>query len=583
MLATLIAAPLLTTIATATPASACVTDPDPWFGDLGELTLPGNVPYLFTNGDFVLEVDGRRTIYDADLNPLFPVSGGSFSLVGDLYWDGANLRDGAGAILGQSSIPPLAVSPTGTRVLRLLPGDQDQIHVVRPNNTLDTRYSGDGIVSFDALLPPAITDGAFIRIAGIRFVGDTIEFQMHSPPSPGTQTALWVTRLAPGGISFSALTRVEGSINGEARIEVDARRTLLAMYSGLDVPMAAFVDWTTAPAPTVSLLGPTGRPSPSVLPVGDGTGWWLYSQSAHLQRDLFFVTSDGKLDTSLPPIALPIESHISLASPDGSLRWADDNQLFQVKGRQSPALFVLGGLSDQIGRLYRAGLGRDPDQPGLDYWRTVRASGVRLGEIANSFINSPEFQRQFAGLSNAAFVNQLYLFVLGRPADAQGAAFWTGRLNGGMSRPLVLVEFSESEENVLGTGTLPTNEPDAGIYRLYQAYFQRDPDVGGLCHFTTGWTATMPTRVLQGPADFFAASPEFIARYGALSNTEFVRLVYQNVLGRSPDAAGLAYWQSQLASGMSRGTMMVGFSESAEFRLKTDTVPTTDRLFTGGF
>lgn len=61
-LAILIAAPLLTTIATATPASACVTDPDPWFGDLGELTLPGNVPFLFTNGDFVLEVDGRRTI-----------------------------------------------------------------------------------------------------------------------------------------------------------------------------------------------------------------------------------------------------------------------------------------------------------------------------------------------------------------------------------------------------------------------------------------------------------------------------------------------------------------------------------------
>lgn len=474
------------------------------------------------------------------------------------------------------------MSPTGTRVLRLLPGDQDQIHIVRPNNTLDTRYSGDGIVSYGALIPLSIPDGAFTRIVGIRFVGDTIEFQMHSPPPPGTQTALWVTRLAPGGISFSALTRVEGSIDGETRVEVDARRTLLAMDSGLDVPMAAFVDWTTAPAPTASLVGPTGRPSPSVIPVGDGTGWWLSSPSAD-QRDLFFVTPNGQLDTSLPPIALPIQSFTPLSSPDGSLRWSDDNQLFQVKGRQSPALFVLGGLSDQIGRLYRAGLGRDPDQPGLHYWRTVRASGVRLGQIANSFINSPEFQRQFAGLSNAAFVSQLYLFVLGRPADAQGAAFWTGRLNSGVSRPLVLVEFSESEENVLSTGTLPTNEPDAGFYRLYQAYFQRDPDLGGLCHFTTGWPTLMPTIVLRGPADFFAASPEFVARYGALSDAEFVRLVYQNVLGRSPDATGLAYWQGQLARGMSRGTMMVGFSESAEFRLKTDTVPTTDILFTGGF
>ena len=43
-------------------------------------------------------------------------------------------------------------------------------------------------------------------------------------------------------------------------------------------------------------------------------------------------------------------------------------------------------------------------------------------------------------------------------------------------------------------------------------------------------------------------------------------LVYTNVLARAPDAAGLAHWVGQLTGGMSRGDMMVAFSESPEYR-----------------
>ena len=65
----------------------------------------------------------------------------------------------------------------------------------------------------------------------------------------------------------------------------------------------------------------------------------------------------------------------------------------------------------------------------------------------------------------------------------------------------------------------------------------------------------------------FASSPEFIATYGSLNNSDFVTLVYQNVLGRAPDGAGLAYWVAQLNGGfMTRGQVMVGFSESPEYQ-----------------
>ena len=44
-------------------------------------------------------------------------------------------------------------------------------------------------------------------------------------------------------------------------------------------------------------------------------------------------------------------------------------------------------------------------------------------------------------------------------------------------------------------------------------------------------------------------------------------LVYNNVLGRAPDSAGLAFWTGQLDSGqVTRGGVMLGFAGSAEYQ-----------------
>ena len=52
-----------------------------------------------------------------------------------------------------------------------------------------------------------------------------------------------------------------------------------------------------------------------------------------------------------------------------------------------------------------------------------------------------------------------------------------------------------------------------------------------------------------------------------MSHRRFVARVANNVLGRAPDAAGLAFWKGQLdAALMTRGQVMVGFSESAEYQ-----------------
>lgn len=103
---------------------------------------------------------------------------------------------------------------------------------------------------------------------------------------------------------------------------------------------------------------------------------------------------------------------------------------------------------------------------------------------------------------------------------------------------------------------------DGPAFRLYAAYFARDPEYAGL----TYWSARLRSGTsLRAIAAFFADSSEFRNTYGTLDDTAFVNLVYRNVLGRRPDTGGLRFWVGQLQSGRnSRAGVMAGFSESGE-------------------
>lgn len=221
----------------------------------------------------------------------------------------------------------------------------------------------------------------------------------------------------------------------------------------------------------------------------------------------------------------------------------------------------------EVVRLYKAYFGRLPDSAGLDHWVDARRAGVRLINVSDSFAASAEFVDRYGHLSNRAFVELLYQNVLGRAGDGGGLAHWTSVLDGGKPRGEVMVGFSESNEFVTASaGDIERVEHAGPIARLYLAYFLRPPDTDGVRY----WIGTnLPYRAIS---DAFAASSEFQQRYGNLSNDGFVDLVYQNVLGRPADAAGRAYWIGEMARGVSRGQIMLGFSESAEFVVKTNTL-----------
>lgn len=118
------------------------------------------------------------------------------------------------------------------------------------------------------------------------------------------------------------------------------------------------------------------------------------------------------------------------------------------------------------------------------------------------------------------------------------------------------------------------------IALLYQAALGRTPDAAGL----QSWeniahalpSATQATGVYalsdasggySGSLSItggFTQSAEFVAKYGSLSNTQFVTQLYANVLDRAPDAGGLSSWLAELTGGQTREHVLIGFAESAE-------------------
>jgi hypothetical protein len=100
-------------------------------------------------------------------------------------------------------------------------------------------------------------------------------------------------------------------------------------------------------------------------------------------------------------------------------------------------------------------------------------------------------------------------------------------------------------------------------YRLYRAAFDRVPDAAGLGF----WIGAMDQGVtLEAVAQAFIGSAEFTAMYGANpTNAAYVNGLYQHVLHRAGDPAGIAYWTGVLDRGAAtRAQVLAGFGESAE-------------------
>ncbi|MEM8820890.1 MAG: spondin domain-containing protein [Pseudomonadota bacterium] len=192
-----------------------------------------------------------------------------------------------------------------------------------------------------------------------------------------------------------------------------------------------------------------GGPGDDVLIVGDET---------------VEVQGGGGNDTAVFDVSL---GGADLETIDGGflVSIADQEvELFDVETFQFADATLQVSSTDeaaQVARLYEAAFDREADLPGITFWTEV-AINVGIQVVAEEFLISAEFEAQFGGLGDAAFVENLYNFTLGRGSDTEGFDFWTGVLGGGAGRSDVLLAFSESAEHQ----ALTENLTDDGVLLL---------------------------------------------------------------------------------------------------------------------
>lgn len=136
-----------------------------------------------------------------------------------------------------------------------------------------------------------------------------------------------------------------------------------------------------------------------------------------------------------------------------------------LDGAGDPQDFI---IAERVALLYEAALNRDGniDLPGLNFYIDVtERDGLSDEFLAQDLMTSPEFTASFGDantLTNADFLEQIYLNVLDRASDAAGRQFYLDLLDAGtITKALALADIAVSPEN--------TTESTAVLMGLYES------------------------------------------------------------------------------------------------------------------
>jgi hypothetical protein len=105
-----------------------------------------------------------------------------------------------------------------------------------------------------------------------------------------------------------------------------------------------------------------------------------------------------------------------------------------------------------------------------------------------------------------------------------------------------MVQAAELDASVPDLSFIKANAQHlVGVSLLYEAY-GRAPDLGGLAYWS------QPGMTLRDVANAVLASAEWSSTpFEKLDNAAFVRAMYEHMLGRGPEDAGLAWWVTRLS------------------------------------
>ena len=267
-------------------------------------------------------------------------------------------------------------------------------------------------------------------------------------------------------------------------------------------------------------------------------------------------------------------------------RRADIINGYLQKHMDNASLIYSDPVQAFVARMYHYVLLRQPEEAGLNDWtQKLNDHEIDGADFAQGVFMSQEYTSR--NETDEEFIEKLYVTILDREPDDSGMDYWKRLLRRGYSRAYVLRGFTNSDEftavcKVYGIerGSLDLTDDDyeleeagqqideekvhAYVTRLYDKILGRSPDEAGLEY----WIDRIMTR--RESAASVAKRGFFESReYGEKnkSNGEFVEDCYRSLLDREPEDEGYDYWVNKLSTGnMTRAEVIEeGFGCSREF------------------
>ena len=207
----------------------------------------------------------------------------------------------------------------------------------------------------------------------------------------------------------------------------------------------------------------------------------------------------------------------------------------------------------------------DPTPPVITYAAT-RGADTFTARAGNDVIDG------MGGIDTLSLTGEQSQYTLTLSA---GAIILTDRMGRDGTDTLISIERLDFQSGASTLGNdlfeidafdgIATLDPDdfAQIVELYIAYFNRAPDAVGLAFWGNAFADGLS---MEEMAALFIDQDETRETYpGTMSNAAFATAVYNNVLGRVPDADGFDFWVGLLEDGaVGRDTFILSVLEGAK-------------------
>lgn len=330
-----------------------------------------------------------------------------------------------------------------------------------------------------------------------------------------------------------------GDVTGVRSIEASAEQDFMTLLNDLRIsrskPVLAWNGAAQGPAAAWSATMSTQIP-----PGGSVPGWLHHARDKGagdgVEPSQDYVTIMGKIVPNWRRVAENVGySGMRSACSLAELRRSAAST---VQTLHNAFVASQGHYANMIGEANQATVGVEIDSDQM--WVTVRFA---LGD-------APKATTIPVGIKGGAFIDKAHREFLGRAASGSERARWAGALT--------------AADRLAVTQSLAVSDAWAGsrVDDMYRTVLGRSADASGRAY----WVSQIAKGTqLESVATLFFASPEYFSRAGG-TRERFVRKLYTDLLGRTADSGGVAYWVGLMNGGLDATGVASNFYASIESR-----------------